>query len=359
MVRDACLDIMNQRIHTGDKSIPVHRVAILRPFSLFLRDIGAPVERRFQQAGLPYFALDNVDNYVPSHRFYSFLINTAQREGIEDLGFHVSHKYGADSADPHMVHLLRHSTTLYSGLSKASTLINRTITNFRMGLLRSKLDDFSCFYYRPSCDADNPAIDQIGWFGIMILIGMVREFTGPHWQPTEIGVMGNRLPTQFIREQFPNTRIRLVQHYSYIALENTLLGLPPSHTAHALPASPLSQFEPFAKDFVGSLEQILHSYLQENDLSIEHFASACNMSKRTLQRKLTDTGTSYSTLLDHALFHFASRMLKDSDMTVTNIAHQLGYNDMSHFTRAFRRIAGVTPRAYRQQHNLDQEREIK
>ena len=232
---------MNQRIHKGDQSIPVHRVAILQPFSLFLRDIGAPVDRRFQQAGLPYCALENVDNYVPSQRFYSFLINTAQREGIEDLGFHVSHKYGANSVDPNMVQLLRHSTTLYSALLKACPLINQTMTNCRVGLFRSKHDGFSYFYHRPTCTADNQAIDQIGWFGVRILIGMVREFTGPHWHPTEIGVMGNRLPTQFIREQDPNTRIRLVQHCSYIALENTLLSLPPLHTTHALPATPLSQ----------------------------------------------------------------------------------------------------------------------
>lgn len=48
---------MDVRSHNRENSIPVHRVAILRPFTLFLNDIGAPVERRFQQAGLPYSAL--------------------------------------------------------------------------------------------------------------------------------------------------------------------------------------------------------------------------------------------------------------------------------------------------------------
>jgi len=344
---------MKNRSHAGENSIPVHRVAVLRPYELFLKSVGAPVERGFQQAGLPYCALENVDNYIPSHGFYAFLINMAQREGIEDLGFRVGHRYGADCADPHMVHLLQQSTTLYSALLKASELVNQTVTNCRLGLFRSKYGDCSYFYHHPSCGVDNPAIAQIGWFGVTTLTGMVRAFTGPHWQPTGIGVMTDRAPSRFIREQFPNTRIRQVQHCSYITLENALLGLPPLNAADTVPASPVGQVEPFSKDFIGSLEQLLYSYIRENDLNIELAASMCDMSKRTLQRKLKDMGASYSALLDHALFRYASRMLKDSGMKVTDIAHQLGYNDVSHFTRAFRRITGVTPSAYRQQHDFN------
>ena len=170
--------------------------------------------------------------------FYAFLTNMAQREGIEDLGFRVGHRYGADCADPHMVHLLQQSTTLYSALLKACELVNRTVTNCRIGLIRSKHGDYSCFYHRPSCGLDNPALAQIGWFGVTTLIGMVRVFTGPHWQPAEIGVMTERTPTAFIREQFPNTRIRQAQRCSYITVENALLALSPFNAADTVPASP-------------------------------------------------------------------------------------------------------------------------
>jgi AraC-like DNA-binding protein len=37
----------------------------------------------------------------------------------------------------------------------------------------------------------------------------------------------------------------------------------------------------------------------------------------------------------------------DQDVTFTEIAHHLGYTDQAHFTRAFRRWAGVTPSWYR------------
>jgi AraC-like DNA-binding protein len=75
------------------------------------------------------------------------------------------------------------------------------------------------------------------------------------------------------------------------------------------------------------------------------------MSKRTLQRKLDEKGTTYTEVLAKTRFRAASRMLQNPGIKVTDIAHRLGYNDVSHFTRAFRRIAGVTPTMYRRQLN--------
>jgi AraC-like DNA-binding protein len=43
-------------------------------------------------------------------------------------------------------------------------------------------------------------------------------------------------------------------------------------------------------------------------------------------------------------------MLQTPGLKVKDITQRLGYSDQAHFARAFRRIAGVTPRAYRQQY---------
>ena len=328
-------------------SIPLHRVSVLRPFAQFLADVGAPVEREFQRAGLPYGALENVDNYVPSQRFYVFLVNTSLREGIEDLGFHVGQRYGADNVDPHLTELLCWSPTLYKGILRAMALANKTVSHSRMGILQPTHSRYAYFYHRPSCDLANPAIKQIGWFGVMTLIGMVRVFAGPHWQPVEIGLMGQREPCHSIREQLHSTRLRLSQPYSYIALEKTLLSVPPLTHRSATSTFPSLQVEPLSNDLVGSLKQLLQAYIEESNLSIEVAAELCNTSKRSLQRKLRETGTRYSEVLDHVRFSVATRMLRDPDMKVRDVAHRLGYSDPTHFSRAFRRIAGVKPREYR------------
>jgi AraC-like DNA-binding protein len=143
--------------------------------------------------------------------------------------------------------------------------------------------------------------------------------------------------------------MRLSQTASYIALPNAVLSLPPLHDKAETPAASPLDYEPLPDDFVSSLEQILLSYLQEGDLSIELAAGLCNTSKRTLQRKLKKMGTHYNEVLGNARYRAASRMLQNPGMTATDVAYRLGYSDVAHFARAFRRIAGVTPQVYRQQ----------
>ena len=233
---------------------------------------------------------------------------------------------------------------------RASALINRTISHCQVGILQPAHSQYAHFYHSPSCDAHNPAIEQIGWFGIQTFIGMVREFTGRTWQPLEIGVMTECIPRLDIREKFWNTRIQLSQPYSYIALENSQLSLPPSADKTAAPVHPTSQYEALSSDFVGSFKQLLHAYIQEKTLNIEVAAGLCDLSKRSLQRELTAQGASYSSVLDEVRFEVAKRMLLNPDSSVTDIAHLLGYSEATHFARAFRRIAGVNPRIYRQQY---------
>ena len=330
------------------ESIPLHRVAVLLPFTDFLADVGSPVELGFRQAGLPVCALEDVNNYVPSHRFWAFLVNMAQREDIEDLGFRVGQRFGANCADPHLTDLLRRSPTLYQGLLRASELINKTISHCRVGLVQQPHSEHTYFFHSPSCDAHNLVIKQIGWFGLMTLISIVRVFTGPKWQPSEIGLMTDHPPCRYIREQFPGTRMRLSQPYSYIALENALLSLPPLTHETAAPASSRLHCEPVSNDFVGSLKQVMHAYVEESDLSVEFAAGLCDTSKRSLQRHLSEMGTRYSEVLGQVRFHAACRMLQDPNMTVADVAHKLGYSNPTHFSRAFRRIAGVNPKLYYQ-----------
>jgi AraC-like DNA-binding protein len=297
--------------------------------------------------GLPYYGLDNVEDYVPSYLFWAFVSNAWRHEGIEDFGFRVGQMFGANSVDPKLENLLRQSPTLYHGLVKFINMSNKTVTTSRMALLRRPQGEQIYFVHRPSCNAQDPAIAQIGWYGLMTTMGVIREFAGPEWYPTEIGVMTHRDPCMSILESFPGTLIRLSQRCSYIALDNALLSLPPLTSAPVDSASSSLHLLPYASGFPDSLTQVLASYAQEKKLSIELAAGLCNMSKRTLQRRLRESSTSYSALLDQARFQVAIRMLKDCSIKVTDIARQLGYSDTSHFGRAFRRVAGVSPRVYR------------
>lgn len=46
----------------------------------------------------------------------------------------------------------------------------------------------------------------------------------------------------------------------------------------------------------------------------------------------------------------ARRLLRDSEMTLSQVAQTIGYYDQSHFTTVFRRVTGTTPARYRARH---------
>ena len=80
---------------------------------------------------------------------------------------------------------------------------------------------------------------------------------------------------------------------------------------------------------------------------IDVVASSIGISVRTLQRRLHRSGTSYADLARDVRRDAALQMLKSPDRTIGQIARMVGYADHPHFTRAFQRWMGVTPREFR------------
>jgi AraC-like DNA-binding protein len=331
------------------KPIPLHKVAVVKPFTQFLNTIGAPFERDFRKLGLPICALEDVNNFVPSHRFWTFLVDMSYKEGIPDLGFLVGQKYGANCVDPHLTNLLIQSPTLYQGLISASEIINKTVSNCRVGLLQPPNSKYSYFFHEPSCDRNNPAIEQIGWYGIFPFIGIARIFLGSEWLPDEIGIMVNHAPSPIISEQFPDTYIRLEQPFCYITLKNTQLSLPPQNHPATTDGYQTWHHAELPFDFIESVEQLMRSYVCEEKLTLEFVAKICEMSKRSFQRKLAENSTHYSQMLDNARFDIAKQLLQDGNNSINDISQMLYYSDATHFARAFRRIAGMPPQLYRKQ----------
>ncbi len=81
--------------------------------------------------------------------------------------------------------------------------------------------------------------------------------------------------------------------------------------------------------------------------TLEELAALVNMGPRTLSRHLRDEQQNFRALSNRVRYERACRLLSDSQTPVSQIAYRLGYQGVSAFTDAFRRIAGTNPRAYR------------
>ena len=87
-------------------------------------------------------------------------------------------------------------------------------------------------------------------------------------------------------------------------------------------------------------------------LKVKQVAHMMNMSERSLQRYLATENTSFSVLVDLTRKQQAQDLLENSAISIEAVALSLGYADTSHFTRAFKRWMGVTPKYYQTQLKL-------
>jgi AraC-like DNA-binding protein len=76
---------------------------------------------------------------------------------------------------------------------------------------------------------------------------------------------------------------------------------------------------------------------------IRDVAKELGLSSRTLQRRITEEGTSFRALLNDARHELARFYLKEPSLNVTEIAYLLCYEDPSSFFRAFHEWEGTTP----------------
>ena len=141
----------------------------------------------------------------------------------------------------------------------------------------------------------------------------------------------------------PGTRIIRAGAYALFLVPNALLPLPMA--ASAIPTPPQQTILP--RKFHSSIKQLIEVQFFAGKVDIDSTAIAAGLSSRTLQRKLKNMGTSYTKLVAETRIRLATKWIRKGKRSLLDIAQALGYNDPSNFSRAFRRVAGLSPRAFR------------
>jgi AraC-like DNA-binding protein len=95
------------------------------------------------------------------------------------------------------------------------------------------------------------------------------------------------------------------------------------------------------------VRQVVAGLLGRQSPGIHLVADTMLTSPRTLQRRLQSAGLTYGHLVAEARRASAERLLAEPERTIADVARMLGYSDPAHFTRAFQRWTGRSPRAFR------------
>lgn len=97
------------------------------------------------------------------------------------------------------------------------------------------------------------------------------------------------------------------------------------------------------------VKAVLLEGLPAGQVTIELVAKRLAVSRRTLQRQLSEESTSFTDILNATRLQLAQHYLNRPTIAQGEIAFLLGFQDVNSFIRAFKVWTGITPGAYRQE----------
>lgn len=174
---------------------------------------------------------------------------------------------------------------------------------------------------------------------------LVHHFT--RGKPLSVGITSHhRIPPPLLHH-FAQTRFLNRQAHVYLVYAHQAIG-------HHLPSS--FHFKPATASWCirRYVQRLIEQNFKNHPVREEMIAKSLDISTRQLQRQLHEKGTSFRALMAEIRKDHACKYLRETTLSIEEIAFKLGYSASAHFSRAFKNQVGLTPLAYRQQHLADQ-----
>jgi len=300
----------------------------------------------FRRASLPLAVLDHRDTLVPLATMAAVFEDAARAVGERSFGFLVgkamSHlKFGA------WVEYSAAGTTLGEGLRRSVAGIRYHQTTGRLSLALEP--PFAVFrYHRPRGVASMQHSDHV----IGPMCRFVASYLGPGWRPAWIELDYPRDPDWRVIDDLAEAPLRFERRGVGVAMAIEDLARPrltPLKTRYVT-LHDVSERAAFngTHEPLRSILALVSLRLLDGATDIERTAEMAGLGVQGLQRRLRACGLSYRKVVQVARLRRAEALLRETTMTVTEIALTLGYADHASFTRAFSRGSGCSPSTYRQ-----------
>ncbi|MFT6274776.1 MAG: AraC-like DNA-binding protein [Halioglobus sp.] len=145
------------------------------------------------------------------------------------------------------------------------------------------------------------------------------------------------------------------QSYDLLYFNSECLAWPVVHTEHSLReflrTAPyqllIMEEDPAGNNLSAQVKAIIGHDFKDGFPDFETISAALNMSAPTLRRRLKREGTTFQQLKDSSRCSAAKLHLNRPELSINEVAVQLGFTDPSAFHRSFKKWTGQTPGQFR------------
>ena len=185
-------------------------------------------------------------------------------------------------------------------------------------------------------------------------ISLHRDIMGKSFQPGEI-LLAYRPAADFqIPSAIVGCPLSFEQEASRIVFDSTFLDAAPKLGHRTTYPAAIALCDELLADLAlrtgvaGKIRSVLLHDVA-NQPTLPAVARLLKTTPRTLRRQLRSQNTSFRQLSNELRVHVALRYLRETKMTIDDVALALGYSDAANFRHAFRRWTGRTPHEFRQE----------
>lgn len=314
-----------------------------------LRSFGVSVETVARQAGISPAILHDPNNRVSFVDIGRLLMECASATGCPHFGLLASQQSGVAAVGVAGV-LARHSASVRHALRVLMTHLHLHDRGAVLTLHQRSHGEVELAY--AIHHADTPGARHIADGALAIEMQFLQAFCGPCWTPVEVTFSCARPGDTSAYRQFFGAPIRFDAPRFAIAFRTSWLDRPIA----GADARERTRLAKLVTELEGSrsmsvterTREALGQLLIAAPPSVERIARVLGLSRRTLNRRLAQEGSSVKALLEDARGALARQLLEETRMPVGEIAAALHYTTPSAFSRAFRKWSGeVSPRRFR------------
>ena len=336
--------------HLGFASIPA-----VQQYLRYADSQNIDTSTAINAAGIDPLVLDNANGRIPGEQFQSLLSALLALSNDPIMGLNSSRHVQPGSYSV-LGYILMSCATIGEALQRISRF-ERLVGD--MGVTTTKIQnnyihiEWHCAY--PDIDVRRQMIDNV----LASWTNYARWLANQNTSPNKVLLEHSKPCTENIKryEAFFNCPMEFGAKQNAIILHKDLLKEPLRQpdklllkTLESHAESQISALNATDLSFSIRVSNTIRTQLKLGVARKELVAEELNMTARTLQRKLTNEDTSYQSLLDQIRLERATDLLKNSPLTIQDIAFNLGFSDSRSFHRSFKSWTDKTPGEYRSKH---------
>lgn len=326
------------------KDVHLIKAAQAAPIVSALEGIGAPVERLSAQAGMSLDAVQARHGVIGERSLWRFIEYSAAHEGYRLLGYDSAQLNPITSLGEIGGFRMRLAPTLKMLLEYFIADIQSESTGTLYSL---RSDGNGTWFRRLQMFGKSGASWQAEQYVIAMVIQIIRICAGRNWKPPIIRISSVDQP-QRLPNEWSQTKIEWGCEATEIRIPHTVIALPPILLTHSSSDSQMRQFG--SRNSPLQFVDLVETQVRGRRVSLADAAEETGVSTATLKRRLRRLKMSYTDIVEQVRFDLARRMLQDSDTPIAEIAIDLGYEHHANFSRAFKRMSGLSPLTYREQY---------